>query len=82
MRAIPIAAPGEVFELEAETRAALGQRLYGVARYESFEDSTATQDLNLYVLGLNYRYLPALVLILLGAAALKRASSSSNGTLG
>jgi hypothetical protein len=42
--------------------APLGQRLYGVARYESFEDSTATQDLNLYLLGLNYRYLPALVL--------------------
>lgn len=40
----------------------ISDRLYGVTRYETFEDSGATQDLNLYLFGLTYRYLPALVL--------------------
>jgi hypothetical protein len=39
----------------------LSDRLYGVTRYETFEDAVFTKDMNLYLLGLTYRYLPALV---------------------
>jgi len=37
------------------------QRLYAVGRYESFQDSGAVRDLKLYLGGLNYRPMPALV---------------------
>jgi hypothetical protein len=40
----------------------LTQKLYAVARYESFHQSGAQQDMNLYLIGLNYRLLPILAL--------------------
>ncbi len=39
----------------------LTDRLYGVTRYETFEDSVFTKDMNLYLFGLTYRYMPAVV---------------------
>lgn len=42
--------------------APLSERLYAVARYENFRDSSSAQDLNLYLGGLNFRWGPAVVL--------------------
>lgn len=42
--------------------APLGERLYAVARYESFRDSSSARDLNLYLGGLNFRPRPGLAL--------------------
>ncbi|WP_133164379.1 hypothetical protein [Solimonas fluminis] len=41
--------------------APLGERLFAVARYETFRDTAATRDLNVYLGGLNYRPRPGLV---------------------
>ena len=41
--------------------APLGERLFAVARYETFRDTAATRDLNVYLGGLNYRPHPGLV---------------------
>ncbi|MFP5305521.1 MAG: hypothetical protein ACLGI7_06810 [Gammaproteobacteria bacterium] len=42
--------------------APLSARLYGVARYEGFHQAGAADDLHFYLLGLNYRPLPAVAL--------------------
>ncbi|WP_428313237.1 porin [Hydrocarboniphaga sp.] len=42
--------------------APLSERLYAVARYETFRRSDADRDINVYLVGLNFKLQPALVL--------------------
>lgn len=47
--------------LYVQAVAPLSDRLYAVARYETFRRSDAARDINVYLGGLNYRLRPALV---------------------
>lgn len=47
--------------LYVQAVAPLSERLYAVARYETFRRSDAERDLNVYLGGLNYKLRPALV---------------------